>query len=65
MHRIIISVFCYLVVGLPAGWLVWHFSAGLPVAARVACLVALALGMADGARRRRARKPQTFRDLVG
>lgn len=60
----IINVLVYLIVALPVGWVLWHLTAGYPLAARLVLLGALVLGMVDGRRRRRARKLQTFRDLV-
>jgi hypothetical protein len=61
----IVTVLVYLVVLVPAGWLIWHFAAALPVAVRLAAEGAFLLGLADGRRRRRARKLQTFRDFAG
>jgi F0F1-type ATP synthase assembly protein I len=65
MLRIAISVLVYLIVGLPVGWLFWHYSAGWPLAARLSLLLALVLGMIDGRRRRLQRRRETFRDFVG
>jgi hypothetical protein len=65
MLRIIVPALAYLVVVGPVGWLLWHFSAGSPLAVRWVLLAAFALGLVDGRRRRRARKAQTFRDLAG
>lgn len=66
MLRIVITVLVYAIVGLPVGWYSWHVMGeySFPVSARLAVLGALVLGMVDGRRRRRARKPETFRDLI-
>jgi hypothetical protein len=64
MLRFFITVFVYLVVLAPVGWLLWHISAGWPLVARLSMEGAFVLGLVDGRRRRRAHKPQTFRDFV-
>jgi hypothetical protein len=59
---LLINVLVYLIVALPLGWYIWHLA--YPPEVRLVLLGALVLGMVDGRRRRRARKLQTFRDLV-
>jgi len=59
----IIEVFIYLVFALPVGWLVWHWTRDYPLAVRLCALAALALGLIDGRRRRRARRSPTFPDF--
>lgn len=63
MLLIIIEGLVYLLIAAPVAWLAWHYTAAYPLAARLSVLGALALGMIDGRRRRRARKSETFPHL--
>jgi len=65
MLRFVIPVLAHLIVGLPLGWLLWHLSAGWPLAVRLSLLGAFVLGLLDGRRRRLARKREAFRDFAG
>jgi hypothetical protein len=65
MVDVAIPVLAFLVVCLPVGWLLWHLSAGWPLAARLSVLGVYALGLLDGRRRRLRRKRETFHDFAG
>ena len=64
MLRTGLLLFVYSLVVLPVGWVLWHLTGGWPLGARLAMQGAFVLGLADGRRRRRARKAETFRSFV-